>query len=74
MYVCLCKGITENHIRQAVAEGHDSLRALNSQLGVGSQCARCVRHAREVIREARDECETAQGNPVVLVQYWSAIA
>lgn len=52
MYVCLCKGITENRIREAVHEGAVSMRALHQELGVASQCSKCSRHAREVLREA----------------------
>lgn len=52
MYVCLCKGITENHIREAVHDGAVSMRSLHQELGVASQCSKCSRHAREVLREA----------------------
>lgn len=52
MYVCLCKGITDQHIRDAVHEGAVSMRSLNRQLGVAAQCSKCSRHAREVLREA----------------------
>ena len=53
MYVCICKGITDNHIREAVGNGCDSLRDLRRELGVGSQCGKCARHARQELREAR---------------------
>lgn len=52
MYVCLCKGVTDRDIEQAVVQGSRSLRELKSGLGVGSQCGRCTGHAREVLEEA----------------------
>ena len=52
MYVCLCKGITDDQIRDAVHGGAVSMRRLNRDLGVASQCSKCTRHARTVLREA----------------------
>ncbi|WP_188151831.1 bacterioferritin-associated ferredoxin [Teredinibacter waterburyi] len=51
MYVCLCKGITDTQIRDAVDNGAESLRAVRKQLGVASQCGKCACLAREVITE-----------------------
>ena len=51
MYVCLCKGITDSQIRDAVDNGAESLRAVRKQLGVASQCGKCACLAREVISE-----------------------
>jgi len=53
MYVCLCKGITDGQIREAVHQGCDSLRDLRRELGVGGQCGKCARDAREVLRDTR---------------------
>ncbi|NLF54417.1 MAG: bacterioferritin [Thauera phenolivorans] len=52
MYVCVCNAITERHIGQAVDEGMCSLRELREQLGVGAECGRCARHARECMHAA----------------------
>ncbi len=52
MYVCICKGITDHQIRAAVRNGAVSMRSLNRELGVASQCSKCSRQAREVLREA----------------------
>lgn len=52
MYVCLCKGITENQIRDAVDQGAESLRAVRDTLGVSTQCGKCSCLAREVVRDA----------------------
>jgi bacterioferritin-associated ferredoxin len=52
MYVCLCNGITESQIRDAVSEGARSLRELNLCLGVASCCGKCAECAQQVVHEA----------------------
>lgn len=64
MYVCLCKGVTDKQIRQAVDNGVDSMRQLNRCLGVGSQCGKCGKHAKEVLREA---CTNSCNNELLLI-------
>ncbi len=41
MYVCICKGITDSQIRDAVNNGASSLRKVRKQLGATSQCGKC---------------------------------
>ena len=50
MYVCLCKAVTDKQIRQAACEGACSMRCLNSKLGVATQCGKCARHAKQILR------------------------
>lgn len=50
MYVCLCHGVTDKTIKQAVIEnGVGSMRELRTSLNVGAQCGRCVQMAQEII-------------------------
>ena len=50
MYVCLCHGITDKAIQQAVREeGIGNLRQLKQHLNVGSQCGRCIQMAQNII-------------------------
>ena len=50
MYVCLCHGITDKTIKQAVREGGvGNMRQLREKLGVGSQCGKCVQMAQSMI-------------------------
>lgn len=50
MYVCLCHGVTDKTIKQAVIEnGVGSMRELKESLNVGSQCGRCVQMAQQII-------------------------
>ncbi|MFP5407779.1 MAG: bacterioferritin-associated ferredoxin [Gammaproteobacteria bacterium] len=60
MYVCLCNNVTDTQIQQLVrAEGVTTLRELREHLGVATQCGKCAKCARDVLREAvaeaRDE-------------------
>ncbi len=49
MYVCVCKGITERAIREAVHQGADRMRDLKTNLGVSEQCGICACHAKQVL-------------------------
>jgi bacterioferritin-associated ferredoxin len=64
MYVCLCNGITENQIRDAVSDGVRSLRELRADLGVASCCGKCADCAQQVIRETLSTREFRE--PVLL--------
>jgi bacterioferritin-associated ferredoxin len=49
MYVCICKGVTENVIREAVEQGAERMRDLKDCLGVTEQCGICACHAKQVM-------------------------
>lgn len=51
MYVCLCKGITDKHIRDAVDKGAESFREVRRELDLASQCGKCGSFARAVYDE-----------------------
>ncbi|MCF7982045.1 MAG: (2Fe-2S)-binding protein [Pseudomonadales bacterium] len=51
MYVCLCKGITDQDIVDEMDQGARNLRDIGKRLGVGSQCGRCCQSAKEVIQD-----------------------
>ena len=60
MYVCLCRGITDNQIRKAVQAGKTEFRQLKQSLEVGAQCGKCVRMAMEIIATEIDKMESEQ--------------
>jgi bacterioferritin-associated ferredoxin len=60
MYVCLCHGITENHIRDAIHGGAESLVQLKLGLGVASSCGRCADCAQQVIQETLARSQTGE--------------
>ncbi|QGX03497.1 bacterioferritin-associated ferredoxin [Beggiatoa leptomitoformis] len=70
MYVCLCYGVTDTHIREAVtAQGVCSMRQLRQTLGVAGQCGQCGKHAhcilKECLQELPDYKHTARDLPVL---------
>ena len=69
MFVCLCKGITDTQIRNAAAAGCESLRELRAEMGVGSQCGKCAREARAIIRETRAELAASRLPEIAPVMY-----
>ncbi|MFT5083404.1 MAG: bacterioferritin-associated ferredoxin [Lentisphaeria bacterium] len=59
MYVCLCKGITDSQIRDAVNSGAESLRAVREELGVGTQCGKCNCDTRDLIKATLEDTSRA---------------
>ena len=51
MYVCLCKGITDNQIREAVENGATRFGQVRKELGLAAQCGKCGLLARQVFNE-----------------------
>lgn len=54
MIVCVCKAVSDRHIRSAVKDGATSLRDLNRELGVGSCCGKCVPEAKAALSASLD--------------------
>jgi len=65
MYVCLCKGVTDSQIREAISEGASSMRAIREQTGVMSACGKCACHTHELFKA--NSRKTEDSNPL-----WSA--
>jgi len=53
MYICICKGVTDSAIREAVNQGAERMRDLKNCLGVTEQCGLCACHTKEVLDQAR---------------------
>lgn len=50
MYICVCYGVTDKQVKQAVVEdGVGNMRELRQKLGLGGQCGKCVQMAQQVI-------------------------
>ena len=52
MYICLCHGVNENTLREAIDRGARSVRELSAQTGCGTQCGSCVPQIRSLLSEA----------------------
>lgn len=60
MYVCICHAVTDRDIRACIEDGANSMHDLRKRLCVGTQCGKCARHAREILKE---EKSGATSNP-----------
>jgi bacterioferritin-associated ferredoxin len=61
MYICVCKGVTDTAIREAVQHGRaDRMRDLKANLGVSEQCGICACHAKQVLEQALMQKTLAQ--------------
>ena len=67
MYVCLCKAVTDKAIRQQVEAGACSMRELKQNLGVGTQCGKCVCQASDILDAALSKHALQQRIPVLMI-------
>ncbi|HEX5314041.1 MAG TPA: (2Fe-2S)-binding protein [Gammaproteobacteria bacterium] len=51
MYVCICHGVTDRRIREAVDAGADSFETLQETLDVSTCCGCCAPEVREILAE-----------------------
>lgn len=54
MYICICKGITEQDIKDATKTASSSLEVMKV-LGVASDCGRCLQTAIDKYLEATSQ-------------------
>jgi len=57
MIVCVCKAVSERHIRTAVKGGATSLRDLTRDLGVGTCCGKCLPEAKSTLAASLKACD-----------------
>ena len=50
MYVCICNAVTENQIRQAIAEGAETVVQLREKLAVTGTCGMCIETVMEYLQ------------------------
>jgi bacterioferritin-associated ferredoxin len=58
MIICVCKAVSDRHIKSAVKGGASSLRDLTRELGLGTCCGKCLPEAKAALSaslEARSE-------------------
>lgn len=68
MYVCLCQGITDKDIRDAVNDGCCNYKEVRQTLDIASQCGKCGCLAKQIVKETIAEVQlsgttVAQFNP-----------
>ena len=54
MIICVCKAVSDRHIRAAAKNGAASLRDLSRELGVGTCCGKCIPEAKATLAAALD--------------------
>ena len=55
MYVCLCNGVTDRQVREAVTNGCGSVGELTMRTGCGANCGSCLEMAASMIAEMQAE-------------------
>lgn len=58
MYVCLCKAVTDQQVRDAVDGGALTTEELSEQLGVGTCCGCCREMTLEIVSEHLAEAQS----------------
>jgi bacterioferritin-associated ferredoxin len=57
MIICVCKAVSDRHIKAAVRDGATCVRDLTRDLGVGTCCGKCIPEARSALSESLNSCE-----------------
>lgn len=55
MFVCVCKAVTDQQIREAARNGARTLDDLRLELGVASECGNCAAYAAQLLEEALEK-------------------
>jgi len=63
MIVCVCKAVSERHIRSAVKGGALSMRDLSRRTGLGTCCGKCVPEAHLVLARNLATAQDAHDSP-----------
>lgn len=65
MYVCLCLGVTNQAVADAVAAGAATSKQVADACGAGSQCGRCRRTIRAIVSSSQSATsESGRGSRV----------
>ena len=54
MIICVCKAVSDRHIRSAVEDGATCLRDLTRELGLGTCCGKCLPEAKATLSASLD--------------------
>jgi bacterioferritin-associated ferredoxin len=52
MIVCVCKAVSDRHIRAVVKNGATRLQDLSRQTGLGTCCGKCLPEARTALNDS----------------------
>jgi bacterioferritin-associated ferredoxin len=51
MYICICRAVSDQAIRDEVANGATNIEELTKRLNVGNACAKCIDDLKELIHQ-----------------------
>lgn len=60
MIVCVCHNVNEKRIAECAADGVRSVKQLCATTRAGTRCGKCLCEARDVLRAAVAEVQTAK--------------
>lgn len=64
MYICICKGITEKQVQDAVSRrASNNPKEILKSLGVGSDCGTCIEDAVKSCLEKRGQSRNEKNQP-----------
>jgi len=55
MYVCICKGITDSQVQQAIDNGAD-YKDLRQDLGIATDCGQCGSICKNMVSKSKQTC------------------
>jgi len=64
--ICLCEGLSESDLREAVRDGAASRYELSMRTGAGRCCGSCRCDLKSIVAEERVEPDTAMAQPPVV--------
>ena len=66
MYVCLCNGVTDADIHDAVDTGITSFEDLQTHLSVGTVCGSCECEAKQVVEKKLNSSLAARASGLLV--------
>ena len=63
MLLCICKGVSDSHIKEQVSQGACTMQKLRCQTGIGTQCGVCRKSARQLLNQIVAANSIAVQNP-----------
>ncbi len=60
MLVCICNGISDKDIENAIHEGAASFGDVHAALGVGGCCGQCASYAKTLVSDTISQLQTSQ--------------
>ena len=51
MYVCICNGIRESQVKQAIREGSKTPDQVQAKTGCGADCGSCIHRVNKMLEQ-----------------------